>query len=104
MQTDYVFAAVLRSDFIEAQRRLEVKKNPILQTLHDPIPSPVKLHPLEMGPFCLQTDYVFAAVLRPDFIEAQRRLEVKKPGAVHDVLATAWLREMDAAGEPIGIM
>lgn len=52
----------------------------------------------------MQTDYVFAAVLRPDFIEAQRRLEVKKSGSVHDVLDTAWLREMDAAGELIDIM
>lgn len=52
----------------------------------------------------LQTDYVFAAVLRPDFIAAQQRLEAKKPGSVHDVLAVDWLRDMDTAGEPIDIM
>jgi hypothetical protein len=52
----------------------------------------------------LQTDYVFAADLRPDFIAAQQRLEVKKPGSVHDVLAVDWLRDLDAAGEPIDVM
>lgn len=51
-----------------------------------------------------QTDYVFAAQLRPDFTEAQRRLEAKKPGSVHDVLSTDWLREMDAAGDAVDVM
>jgi hypothetical protein len=52
----------------------------------------------------VQTAYVFAAQLRPDFLEAQRRLEAKKPGSVLDVLSTDWLRKMDVAGEAIDMM
>lgn len=52
----------------------------------------------------LQTEYVFAAVLSPDQLAAQAKVEVKKPDAVHDVLSVEWLRDMDAANAFVDIM
>lgn len=53
---------------------------------------------------CVQTDYVFAAHLSSADALALSKKEATNPRAVHDVISTDWLLEVDQAGELLPIM
>lgn len=52
----------------------------------------------------VQTDYVFAAHLSISDAAALSKKEATNPRAVHDVISTEWLIEVDQAGELLAIM